>query len=158
MRSVFVKTSAIIMTLLILILPVQFIFNFSAPAVGSSTARADPLHDIKVYFHRGGTMDTTPPDQTPPGGANVLRNGDGLEFLLTPSLYSDLRVVGKGKVDNKDALQLVLDAQYHTIGGTASITINVIDDSQVVATKTYQPTIETSYGVPFVGDKTEHTF
>jgi hypothetical protein len=158
MRTVFPKTFAIVLTILFLIVPVQVVFEPVEYSVGASSSRADAFHDIKLYFHRGGSMDSIPPDQTPPSGANFLRNGDGLEFQLSPRLNSDLKVVSKGKVDNKDALFLVLDATFNTIGGTASITINIIDDSKTIATKTYQPTIETSYGVPFVDPVSEHTF
>lgn len=146
-----------------MVIPVQslILFDDNVSAAVPDT-RQDELKDIQLHFHRDNTMDTNPPSATAPT-ANALRDGSGMEFTLNPPLYSDLLVKGQAKVNNQEALILVLDTNYIPIGSSsATITINVIESrgssNTIIATNSFDLPHEATMRIPFTGGKTEHTF
>jgi hypothetical protein len=129
--------------------------------VNSRSSRTEHLNDVKMYFHRNGVMDTNTPTNQAPDNA-VLRDGTGLEFSLTPSLFSDLTVIGKAQKDAKEALWLDLTIDYNDlIIGSINLTFNVYDDTILIASVTEQlvgSNTEDTFLIPFTGGKTDHTF
>lgn len=124
----------------------------------STSARQEERHDVKLYFHRDGSMDTEPPTSQV-ANTEFLRDNSGLEFALNPALKSDLVVEG---YQGSTALWMDISMSNNVPGGSdADITINIKDDSVTIATKTFTiPTLSTRdvFIVPLVGGVKEYTF
>jgi hypothetical protein len=131
-----------------------------APEVSNGSqvtiARQSDLHDVKLYFHRDGTMNTNEPSPQLP---TALRDGSGVEFTLSPSLFSNLYIKPRAQVGTQWALWVELDLT--AVGGPTinhEVTIHIREDTNSLASATFTLPHETNYLVPFPESKTEHTF
>ncbi|UCH87938.1 MAG: hypothetical protein JSV49_06615 [Thermoplasmata archaeon] len=124
-------------------------------------SRESNLNDVKLYFHRNNIMNTNRPSN-PATAYHGLGVDPSLEFNLNPSLYYDLRTIGKSKVGTQEALWLDLTVDYTVLGGnSADMTVRIFDDTNLIAENTFTfegSSTEDTFLIPFTGTKTEHTF
>jgi uncharacterized membrane protein len=94
------------------------------------------MEDVPVYFHRDNTMDTLFNDTVIPAG-NLLNDGDDIEFVLNPALKGDLRVKAVNFA-SKNGLEVWLDTNNNIpFSSTSIVTVNIFDDSAVIATESF---------------------
>ena len=137
------------------------------PALGNNNPESfstrqsdDDLEEVKVYFHRDNTMDTLYNDTIAPR-VLPLNDGDEVEFTLNPELKRDLKVKGVNFAA-KNGLEVWLDARTPVVGGDSTITINILENNDIIATDSFTiltNDAQTLFRIPFTdGAKEYHTF
>jgi len=147
------KTRFLVVFVLV-ILALSFI-PFST-TIGDSRATRG-AHDVNVYFHSGGIMNTIAPS-TSIADIDNMNNGDTLTFDLERALGGDLAVQGKDMVGVGKGFWMYLGI---TIPSNASVSIQIFDGASKLAETTLSSSVTSTdqISVPFMeASKTNHTF
>ncbi len=134
------------------------------PAPNINT-RAEPLNDVRVFFHRDNILNTIPGNDTLPQAVDSLTDGQNIDFALEPELMGDLYVKGLDLGSGKFGFEIDLRISILIPGTDGDITFQIKDGTKIVATNPNPIFIEggaiaeDEHDIPFKDDGiTEYTF